>query len=183
MKRQGDKATRRQGGGQFARTLCVTPSPCPLVSASPCLRVPLSVSSYRRQAFTLPEVLVSLVLVGVVLPAVMKGLSAAMAASDDARKRVEATGLAETKLDELTADAKSAGSGGSSSGNFGADHAAFQWTSSTKSFDTDLTEIHVRVTWTARGAERHVDLAGFAYLNTGTGGTPDGASPPPGGTP
>src|SRR5688500_7535196 len=100
MKRQGDKATRGQGDRGRARS--------PLVPLSPCLLVPLSPRRHHR-GFTLAEVLATLVLVGLVLPAVMKGISLALAASDDARRRVEAVGLAENKLTELTADMSTSG--------------------------------------------------------------------------
>jgi type II secretory pathway pseudopilin PulG len=134
-------------------------------------------------AFTLPEVLVSLVLVGLVLPGTMKGISLAMSAADDARKRVDAVGLAETKLEELTAAGASNYYGGTSAGDFGEEWPAYRWESSTSSIDTGLTEISVRVIWAAGGSERSLDLASFAYAastlttTSGSGGTPSGGAP------
>ena len=132
-------------------------------------------------AFTLPEVLASLVLVGLVLPGVMKGVSLAMSAADDARKRVEAVGLAETKLEELTASATT-NAAGSTSGDFGEAWPLYRWESSTNSIDSGLTEISVRVIWVARGTERSVDLATFAYAGAAITTT---TAPPaqPGGSP
>lgn len=182
IKRQGDKATRRQGDRDPARPH-VPLSPCPLVPLSPRVRPS---ARRRRGAFTLPEVLASMVLVGLVLPAVMKGVSLATAASDDARKRIEAVALAETKLSELTGAAATS-QAASPSGDFGAEWPAFRWESSSNSVDTDLNEIRVRVVWQARGIERSVDLSTFAYVGLTTGslgnttsGTP---APPAGGTP
>ena len=203
MKMAGDKGTRRQGdketarrahdAASLARGLCpprplVALSPCPLVSSSlsPCLLVPLSscplVPPRRNGAFTLPEVLAALVLIGLVLPAVMKGVSLALAASDDARRRVEAVGLAENKLAEMTADAMSSQGSGGGSGDFGDEAPGYQWEATTASVDTSLTEISVRVTWTARGAERGVSLSTYAYAGTGTSTESTGATGP-GGTP
>jgi general secretion pathway protein I len=122
-----------------------------------------------RRAFTLPEVLAALVLIGVVLPAVMRGISLSIAAADDARKRVQAVSLAETKLSELTAAAMSTSSGGTS-GDFGADFPGFRWEASSQEVQTELAEIRVRVSWQGRGLSRNVDLASFAYVS-GTAGT------------
>lgn len=185
MKIQEDKETRGQGDNETARrapvaaSVCVLPSPRLPVSASPRPLVPLSpcplvssvrprVSSHRPRAFTLPEVLATLVLMGLVLPAVMKGISLALAASDDARRRVEAVGLAENKLAELGADiALNQGSGGGS-GDFGDEAPGYRWESTTATVDTSLTEMQVRVTWTARGAERGVTLCTYAYAGSST---------------
>lgn len=129
----------------------------------------------RHFGFTLPEVLASLVLVGLVLPAVMKGVSLAMSAADDARKRVEAVGLAETKLEEIVASA-STNAAGSTSGDFGDAWPAYRWRSASNNMDTGLTEITVSVVWTSRGAERSVDLAGFAYASSTTATATAGGS-------
>ena len=135
------------------------------------------------RAFTLPEVLASLVLVGLVLPAVMKCVSLSVAASDDARKRMEAVALAEQKLSELTASATSTSSG-STTGDFGAERPGFRFEATMNSVDTALLEIRVRVTWHGRGTDRSVDLATFAYTGAGSAGSAGTlTTPPPGGTP
>ena len=123
----------------------------------------------HNHAFTLPEVLATLVLIGLVLPAVMKGVSLALAASDDARRRVEAVGLAENKLAELAADISlNQGGGGGGSGDFGEEAPGYRWEATTATVDTSLTEMQVRVTWTARGAERGVTLSTYAYAASST---------------
>ena len=165
MNRQGDKETRGQGDRGRARA--------PSVPVSPCRLVPLSLRRHRR-AFTLAEVLATLVLVGVVLPAVMKGISLALAASDDARRRVEAVGLAENKLAEMTADTttgQTSTTGGTGGGEYGEEAPGFRWEASSTSVDTNLTELHVRVAWTARGRERWVDLSSYAYVTSTSSGT------------
>ena len=175
MKRQGDKGTTGHGNGRDARATAVSLSPCPLV--------PLSLQRPPR-AFTLPEVLATLVLVGLVLPAVMKGISLALAASDDARRRVEAVGLAENKLAELAADAMVNSATGGGGGEFGEEAPGYRWESSTASVETDLLELNVRVAWTARGRERHVDLSTYAYVSSAASGTSTGtAGGAGGGTP
>jgi prepilin-type N-terminal cleavage/methylation domain-containing protein len=156
MKRQGDKVTSKQGDALAELSRALTASPL-----HPRSRLPAT-----RRAFTLPEVLASLVLIGIVLPVVMRGVSLALAATDDARQRVEAAGLAEAKLTELVAAATS-NQGSATSGDFGPEHQGFIWTTQSSTVETDLEEIRVRVAWTRQGHERGVDVAGYAYLNTG----------------
>ena len=130
----------------------------------------------RSLGFTLPEVLAALALIGIVLPAVMKGLSVAMATADDARKKVEAVALAENKLADMTAEAMSGLQAGGTSGDFGADRPAFTWESSSAVVDVDLSQVTVRVSWTSRGALKWVELSSFAYTGGGamTSGTESG---------
>ena len=133
----------------------------------------------KRSAFTLPEVLAALVLIGIVLPPVLKGVSLAMGACDDAKRRIEATGLAESKLAELTVDAVQLVSSGGGSGTF-PDHPDYAWDAQTATQDTDLSEITVRVTWTARGTQRSIDLSTLIFTGT-TGPTSSTAAATGGG--
>ena len=98
----------------------------------------------------------------------MKGVSLALAASDDARRRVEAVGLAENKLAELAADVALNQGGGGGSGDFGDEAPGYRWEATAATVDTSLTEMQVRVTWTARGAERGVTLSTYAYAGSST---------------
>jgi type II secretory pathway pseudopilin PulG len=115
-------------------------------------------------------VLVTIVLVGIFFPVVMSGVTLCLQAADNARKKEEASGLAEQKLSELTESA-SGGSGTATgnSGDFGPEHAGFTWQAQVSTVDTDLDEVRVRVSWMSRGRERGIDLAGFAYTGTGPG--------------
>ena len=70
-----------------------------------------------RRGFTLLEVLATLVLVGIILPAVMHGISLATIAAGEAKHKVEAVSLAQTKLAELTADFQTLNQPGASSGS------------------------------------------------------------------
>jgi len=123
-------------------------------------------------------VLAALVLIGIVLPPVLKGVSLAMGACDDAKRKIEATGLAESKLAELTVDAVQLVSSGGGSGSF-PDHPDYNWDAQTVTQDTDLSEITVTVTWTARGAQRSIDLSTLVF--TGTTGTSASATTDTGG--
>ncbi len=84
----------RGGGVRGWTTGCPTPHPT------------LSPRTGRGKyggGFTLIEVLVTLLLLALVLPLVMNGITSATSAASDARRRNEAAGLAEAQLDQVIA--------------------------------------------------------------------------------
>ncbi len=116
--------------------------------------------------FTMLEVLATLVLMGIVLPVAMRGISIALASAGTAKRSIEAAALAESKLNELIGVGM-LGTGtmnaGTSSGDFGRDWPNYRWVSESSYADTDLLEISVHVFWPSRGLERSVTLTTFIY--------------------
>lgn len=110
----------------------------------------------RRRGFTLPEVLAALVLIGIVVPVSMRGLSMALSASSHARYVTEATALGEMKLNEMVCYGEWSSS---ASGDFGTDWPQYRWTCQTQLRDFGLTEIELEVTWTEAGRERSLKIA------------------------
>jgi general secretion pathway protein I len=123
---------------------------------------------HRDGGFTLIEVLATLLLVGIVLPVTMRGVSLALAAASNARHVAEATSLAETKLSELTTDTLSATT--AASGDFGQEHPGYTWASQRVARDYGLTEIVLRVDWIERGQSKSLTLSTLSYESTSTGG-------------
>jgi len=126
-----------------------------------------------RRGFTLLEVLATMVLIGIILPAVMHGISLATIAAGEARHKVEAASLAQTKLAGLIADYQTLNQTGASSGDF-PDYPGYTWSSTIESRDTNLSQITVRVMWFSRGQQRYFDLASMIYSpdsSSGTGST------------
>src|SRR5215213_11518039 len=107
----------------------------------------------RRGGFTLTEVLATLLLVAIVLPSVMQGISLATAAAGTARQRSEATALAESKLNELVATNQ--WQSGGLSGDFGEQgeqFAGYAWQAEVQSWvEPSARQLQVHVTWYARG--------------------------------
>jgi len=127
-----------------------------------------------RAGFTLLEVLATMLLIGIILPAVMHGISLATIAAGDAKHKVEAASLAQTKLAELIADYQTLNQTGAGSGSF-ADYPGYTWTSTIEMRDTNLSQVSVRVSWQSRGQERYVDLASMVYTQDTSGAGTSGA--------
>ena len=121
-------------------------------------------TSGNRPAFTLIEVLATLLLPGIVLPVAMRGVSLAMAAADKARHTSEASSLAQGKLNDLVTNGLSTAAG---SGDFGAEHPGFRWTSQVVARDYNVSEIDLNVTWIERGTNRSLVVSTLFYDTSG----------------
>lgn len=114
-----------------------------------------------HRGLSLIEVLATLVLVGIVLPAAMKGVTLSLRAASLARHQQEASQLAEMRLNEVLALEDSSVLAGS--GSFAPDWPEYSWQAQTYTADFGLTEVEVRVTWLERGLERAVTLSTLVY--------------------
>ena len=110
-----------------------------------------------RRAFTLIEILATLALVAIVLPAVVNGILLSLAAAGHARQQTEAAWLAQSKLAEIVATGDLDDS--QLTGDFGPDWPEYQWSSVRDDWDDSrLYQLDVQVTWTRRNQERSVML-------------------------
>jgi general secretion pathway protein I len=116
----------------------------------------------RRRGLTLIEVLATIVLMGIVLPAAMQGISQCVRAASTARQKSEAAGLAEAKLNELIATGD--WQFGAASGDFGDLGPEYHWKAGTSAFsDPTLQQLSVQVFWNSRGEQRDVTLTTLVY--------------------
>lgn len=125
------------------------------------------VASATLRGFTLVEVLATLMLMAIVLPAVMKGIQLSQAAASSARRRTEAAGLAEGKLSEIVATAQ--WQGGNLSGDFGPGWPDYHWQAVVQAWPDDTTsanlqQIDLKVTWVARGHDDSLTLSTLTYV-------------------
>jgi prepilin-type N-terminal cleavage/methylation domain-containing protein len=125
----------------------------------------------RRSGVTLVEVLAALVLVAIVLPVVMQGLTLSMRAASRARHQAEAARLAEAKLNELLVLRDTSILTGA--GDFGEHWPGYAWRSESATRDHGLYEVTVTVAWTERGQERTASLSTLVFPgSTSEGGLP-----------
>ncbi|MCC6239297.1 MAG: type II secretion system protein [Phycisphaerales bacterium] len=118
-------------------------------------------SGQRRSGITLIETLATLVLVGIALPAVMRGITLSAQAASRSRHEAEATHLAEAKLNELLIQQNVALLSGS--GDFGQSWPEYRWQVTAVSRDWGLYEAQMTVSWQERGQEYSVTLDGWMY--------------------
>lgn len=128
----------------------------------------------RSRGFTLPEVLATMVLIGIVLPAAMTGISAAMQTSARARHTAEASELAHAKLNELALLKDATQFTGA--GTFGTQWPEYRWESTAAVGDLDTYTLTINVYWQERAVERSASLSTLVFVTTsatsGTGVTP-----------
>jgi type II secretion system protein I len=120
-----------------------------------------------RQGFTLVEVLAAITVIGIVLPALMYGISLSSNLASATKQRTIAATLADEKLNELLATGDWQTPGG---GSFGDEGAGYNWTSTTTAWnDPDVTtqnlqEVDVKVTWRSRQQEKSVVVSSLVYV-------------------
>lgn len=116
----------------------------------------------KVRAFTLVEVLAALMLIAIVLPAVMRGITMSTRVAGAARHKTEASGLAQQKLMELVATGQYAN--GNLSGDFSPDWPDYKWEATTSAWSGDATgvaldQVDLKVTWTTSGREESVTMS------------------------
>jgi type II secretion system protein I len=104
------------------------------------------------------EVLAALVLLAIVLPVAMRGISLAVRAADDARNRTVAACLAETTLNQIVING--GWRDGDLTGDYGQEWPDYRWSSEVADWEeNNLRRIDVRVEWPAGNRSRSVTLS------------------------
>lgn len=121
--------------------------------------------AHRRCGFTLVEILATFVLVAIILPVAMKGISLATTMASLSKQKSEAATLAETKLAELLATGE--WQNGDLSGDFSPDWPNYRWSAEVQEWEeATLRQLDVRVEWETRGMERCVRLTTLVYVES-----------------
>jgi prepilin-type N-terminal cleavage/methylation domain-containing protein len=127
-----------------------------------------------KSGFTLIEVLVTLLLIGIVMPAIMHAITISSAAAGAARHRNEAVELAKSQLATIIAGTQWQ-STTNLSGDFSPDWPDYQWRATVTPWNLDtsgmgIQQIDLTVSWTDRGHPQSLTLTTLAYLR-GQGST------------
>ncbi len=123
----------------------------------------------KGRAFSLMEVLAAMVLMAIVLPSVMRGVTLCLQSAGLARHKIEAAALAESQLNLMLALRDPTYQTGT--GTFGDEWRAYRWEATATRLDLDLYEVTVTVFWTERGFERSQSLSTFILPTTTTTAT------------
>jgi prepilin-type N-terminal cleavage/methylation domain-containing protein len=121
----------------------------------------------RGRGFTLIEVLVTLLLVGIVIPAIVHAITVAMTAGGSARFRNDAAQLAKSQLALLLAGTQWQ-TNNSLSGDFSPNFPQYHWQAAIQPWNQDtsgmgIDEIDLTVSWTDRGHEDSLMVTSLAY--------------------
>ena len=118
------------------------------------------------KGFTLIEILAALLLIGLVLPAVMKGVSIISILASDSDHRYEALDLAETKMAEVLLEESWQGSS-SQSGQFddeNDEYEDYEWVMDVSDWDqADVKQVDIFVYWQQRNRQREIRLSTLVY--------------------
>lgn len=120
----------------------------------------------RYRGLSLAEVLATVVIIAIVIPAAMQGISIATGMAGLTRQKAEATALAQAKLNELiaTGDWQT----NTTSGDFGPQWPAYHWQVNASDWEeTNMRQLQMVVSWVHRGTPREVVLTTLAYNGTG----------------
>lgn len=116
----------------------------------------------KPAGFTFMEILATMVLIGLILPAAMKGISVAVALASDSIRKQEALELAENRLAEILLDEE--WKSGAESGSFEPEAPGYRWTLETADrTEPGLKQLDLTVSWEHRGYPKQIRLTTLVY--------------------
>jgi len=120
-------------------------------------------SAESRKGFTLIEILATFVLIAVIIPVAMKGLSLSTNMAGNSKRKIEASSLAETKLTELMVTGEWVN--GEQSGDFGEEWPEYTWSAELEDWEDEdlMQQLTLQVSWKGPGQERSVLLTTLVY--------------------
>jgi len=114
------------------------------------------------RAFTFIEILATMALLAIVLPAVMTGISLCLSTAGLAKQQAQASSLGHSKLMELVAGGQWQQT--SLAGDFGDQWPDYRWAAQVSNWDgTVLRELDLTVSWRHQGKDRNVMLSTLVY--------------------
>lgn len=104
---------------------------------------------YSKNGFTLVEILATFVLIAIILPVAMEGISLSTRMASESRRKIEAGTLAEKKLTEITITRDWIN--GDQSGDFGNEYPEFKWRYKVSEWGKEelIRQIDLYVEWAA----------------------------------
>jgi Tfp pilus assembly protein PilV len=131
------------------------------------------------RGFTLVEVLISMVFLGVLLPIIVSALLLANRVSEVSERETLAAQLGENKLGELMID--NAWSTGEKRGDFGADWTGYRWEAAQANWqgDSTMTEFSLNVYYPVQGQEQSIRLTTLVSTALASASASPSPSPTP----
>lgn len=115
--------------------------------------------------FTLAEVLATFVLVAIIIPVAMKGISLSTRIAAHSKQQIESASLAKTKLTEILASQE--WQSVNSSGDFGPDWPEYRWAVEIQDrTEATLYQLDLHVFWDTQELEQSVTLTSLVYTES-----------------
>ena len=120
---------------------------------------------FSERGFTLVEILATFVLIAIILPVAMEGISLSTKMASDSKRKIEAGTLAEIKMTDLLVNKD--WTDGDDNGNFGNDYPEYTWRYEVKDWESEdmMRQIDLYVEWAATGRTHSVVLSTLVYLD------------------
>ena len=119
-----------------------------------------------NRGFTLIEILATFVLIAIILPVAMEGISLSARMAGNSNKKIEAGALAEKKLTEIliTKDWMN----GDEEGDFGDEYPDYKWRCEVLDWEKEdlVRQIDLYVEWTSTGRSHSIVLTTLTYLES-----------------
>jgi general secretion pathway protein I len=119
---------------------------------------------FCERGFTLVEILATFVLIAIILPVAMEGISLSTRMASESKRKIEAAALAEKKLTELivTEDWMN----GDDIGDFEDEYPDFTWRYEVSDWEKEdlIRQIDLHVEWTASNKTHSVTVTTLVYL-------------------
>jgi len=119
----------------------------------------------RVGGFTFIELLATVVLIAVIMPVAMGGISLCTGLAGQSRRQIDAATLAKAKVTELVVTRN--WESGDKSGDFGKDWPDYRWTAEVADWtDPTVRRLDLTVFWQSRNRPRSVTLTTLVYPQT-----------------
>lgn len=118
-----------------------------------------------ERGFTLVEILATFVLIAIILPVAMEGISLSTKMASNSKRKIEAGTLAEIKMTDLLVNED--WTDGNDNGNFGTDYPDYTWRYEVKDWESEdmMRQIDLYVEWIAMGRTHSVVLSTLVCLD------------------
>ena len=120
---------------------------------------------FSERGFTLVEILATFVLIAIILPVAMEGISLSTKMASNSKRKIEAGTLAEIKMTDLLVNEDWID--GDDNGNFGTDYPEYTWRYEVKDWDSEelMRQIDLYVEWAAMGKTHSVVISTLVCLD------------------
>lgn len=110
----------------------------------------------RQSAFTLIEVLVTMLLLSILVPVLMEGISLSLHAASSSRHKTEAANLAQDQLNQLLTTGEW---NTNPQGSCAPDYPEYTWQCQSTDEDYGISQVSLTISWAEQGQNRQYSIS------------------------